>query len=200
MTQHCPPGRFLLLVGGGTLLYLSAFSPLRLWLQRMAGLAPPAAGPGGHNGPPHAAAGLNAAAAAPGAAAAAAAGGNPNGGGGGGAADGGHIAPADGGDAAGGGVAAAGGNAAPRRGGVLRELQALLIGFFTSLLPGDSMMSTLVPELAHRQAHLWTAWPLDSLLCNVTIYEKHATFPFSLIDSVLLTISPDFATFLQAGT
>jgi hypothetical protein len=132
----------LLLVVGGALLYLSAFSPLRAWLQRLAGVAPAApANPGQNPGqnPAAAAAGGGGGGANPNAGAGNAAaadgvqpgGGNANGG----VADGGHIAPAGAGAAAGGPAAGAAGGPA-RRGGVLRELQALLVGFFTSLLPG----------------------------------------------------------------
>ena len=32
-TQHCPPGRFFALVIGAAVLYISASSPLRRWLQ-----------------------------------------------------------------------------------------------------------------------------------------------------------------------
>ena len=45
-----------------------------------------------------------------------------------------------------GGDDAAGAAPAPRRGGVLREVRALLIGFFTSLLPGAPCQ--LVPVIA----------------------------------------------------
>mmetsp|Transcript_18218 Transcript_18218/g.54803 ORF Transcript_18218/g.54803 Transcript_18218/m.54803 type:complete len:652 (+) Transcript_18218:3557-5512(+) len=108
--QHCPPGRFFALVLGAAVLYISAFSPLRRWLQRITGMVP-AQG-----------------AAAPGGAGIAAGAGNGNGGAG--------AAPAAA-AAQGGGVAGAPAAAAvPRRGGVLREIRALLIGFFTSLLPG----------------------------------------------------------------
>ena len=39
--QHCPPGRFFSLLIGAALLYLTSYTPLRRWLQRMAGLHPP---------------------------------------------------------------------------------------------------------------------------------------------------------------
>ena len=154
--QHCPPGRFLLLVVGGALLYLSAFSPLRAWLQRLAGVAPaapanPGLNPGLNPGQNHGGGGGGAGGAAnPNAGAGnavAADGGQPGGGnanGRGGAADGGHIAPAG---APGGPAAAAAGGPA-RRGGVLRELQALLVGFFTSLLPGAGLTWSLFSKIS----------------------------------------------------
>lgn len=43
--QHCPPGRFLSLLVGAGVLYLSSYTPLRRWLERLAGLQPPAAAP-----------------------------------------------------------------------------------------------------------------------------------------------------------
>ncbi len=39
--QHCPPGRFFSLLIGAAVLYLTSYTPLRRWLQRMAGLHPP---------------------------------------------------------------------------------------------------------------------------------------------------------------
>ena len=87
--QHCPPGRFMLIMGVAMLLYLAGFAPFRQALQRAMGLdmpvprrpgvAPPADGVQG-----------NAQAAAP-----------------------------------------------QPPGGFLHEVQSLLVGFFTSLLPGE---------------------------------------------------------------
>ena len=39
--QHCPPGRFLMLMGGGALLYLTGLGPLQRALQRVVALALP---------------------------------------------------------------------------------------------------------------------------------------------------------------
>ncbi len=55
IAQHCPPGRFFSLLVGAALLYLTSYTPLRRWLQRMAGLHPPPvaaqAGAAGVGGP-----------------------------------------------------------------------------------------------------------------------------------------------------
>jgi hypothetical protein len=75
--QHCPPGRFLVLLVGGLVLYVAAQTPLVNYLQRLAGVGR-----------------QDVAAGAP--------------------------APAPGG----------------RGAAILRELRALVVGFFTSLLPG----------------------------------------------------------------
>ena len=40
--QHCPPGRFLMLMGAGALLYLTGMGPLQRALQRLIALALPA--------------------------------------------------------------------------------------------------------------------------------------------------------------
>ncbi|PSC70961.1 SCAN domain-containing 3-like isoform A [Micractinium conductrix] len=129
--QHCPPGRFLMLLGVGLLLYLTATEPVRRFLNRLAGVQAPgaaaraAAAPaaqqqqgqqGGADGAPAAQPADQPAAAADGEAPAA------------GAVPAGAAAP---------GAAAAGGEQqAVRRGGLLREVQALVVGFFTSLIPG----------------------------------------------------------------
>ena len=120
------------------LFYLAGLTPLRQYLQRLAGLAPPPR-PGGPAAPPpaghpHPQAGGPNAAAAGNVGNADQAGGGPN-----------HGNPqAQGGlPAAGnpphaGGNPAAGGVAGVRPGiGLLQELQAFLVGFLTSLLPGD---------------------------------------------------------------
>lgn len=113
--QHCPPGRFLLLALGGMLFYLAGLTPLRQYLQRLAGLAPPPR-PGAP--PPH-----PPAAGPPGGAAPAPGQGGP---------------PAAGNPLHGGGNPARGGVARVRpAGGLLNELQAFVVGFFTSLLPGE---------------------------------------------------------------
>lgn len=82
--QHCPPGRFLLIMGGALLLYLAGFAPFRQALQRMLG-----------------------------------------------------VEVAQGGNAAPGGNPPAGNAPRPAPGGILHELHSLLVGFFTSLLPGE---------------------------------------------------------------
>lgn len=88
--QHCPPGRFLMLMGGGALLYLTGLGPLQRALQRVVAMALP---------PPMRApqAGQAGAAGQPG--------------------------------------------AAPQW-SFLSELQAVIVGFFSSLIPGD--MSPLI--------------------------------------------------------
>ncbi|KAL3137454.1 hypothetical protein ABBQ38_004745 [Trebouxia sp. C0009 RCD-2024] len=60
--QHCPPGRFLMLMGVGALLYLTGLGPLQRALQRLVALAlpapmrtPQAGGQGAPVGPPPAA-------------------------------------------------------------------------------------------------------------------------------------------------
>ena len=131
-----------MIVIGGALLYLSAYSPLRRWLQRTAGVGGRAPAPGA------AAAAGNAA--APGGAAAA--GQDPNGGPGAAPGGGGGqgAAPGDVGGAAD-AAAAQGGPAAaapPPRRGMVQELQALLIGFFTSLLPGCGQQANTIKKLA----------------------------------------------------
>lgn len=56
--QHCPPGRFLMLMGGGALLYLTGLGPLQRALHRVVALAlpppmrAPQAGQGGAAGQP----------------------------------------------------------------------------------------------------------------------------------------------------
>lgn len=108
--QHCSPGRFLLLVIGGLLLYLTTLTPLRRLLHRLVGLPQPGMVP------------MPAAAQQQGPL-----GGRPGAGG------------AEGQQA---GAAADAGAAGPQQAavrqppGLLRELQALVMGFFTSLLPG----------------------------------------------------------------
>lgn len=86
--QHCPPGRFLMLLAVATLIYLTGLTPLRQMLQRLA----------------------NVNLAQPGPAAGAAAGGGAN-----------QPAPA-----------------APRQWSFLAELQAVVVGFISSLIPGET--------------------------------------------------------------
>ena len=151
--QHCPPGRFLMLVGAGLLLYLTATEPVRRFLNRLAGVQqpappvpraapqppaqpppqqPPQQQPEGAAGGPAAAGGaeqpqLVNAAAAPAAATGAGAAAAPAAGEQGGQAG---QQPA---------VQGQGQQQAqhPHRGGLLREIQALVVGFFTSLIPGE---------------------------------------------------------------
>ncbi|BDA42997.1 hypothetical protein COCOBI_04-0050 [Coccomyxa sp. Obi] len=114
--QHCPPGRFLLFATVGLALYVMGPAPLRRAWQRLLAMLPPMHEPGQQDP------GLGGAAAP--AAAPAAANGN---------------APAAAAGAAGAppAVPAAAGVAAPQRPrGLVQELQALVVGFFTSLLPG----------------------------------------------------------------
>ena len=144
--QHCPPRRFFILVGLGLLLYLTATEPVRRLLNRLTGLHQPAAaaqpgdaqpaaaapppqqqrqqGQAGGDAPPQAAAQPEAV----GGAAAA------------GALQDGAAAPAAGAGAppAGGQPPAQQGGQPPvqQGGGLLREVQALVVGFITSLLPG----------------------------------------------------------------
>lgn len=156
--QHCPPGRFLMLVGVGLLLYLTATEPVRRFLNRLAGVQPPApAGPPQPRGPPQqqgqgqqqeqqqgGEGGGEAAAAGPagqqGAAArpAPAAGEAP-------AVGGAPAAAAPGAAGAAGAAAPAGDQLAVQQGGggLLRELQALVVGFFTSLIPGTRRVLAL---------------------------------------------------------
>ncbi len=146
--QHCPPGRFLMLVGAGLLLYLTATEPVRRFLNRLAGVQQPVpqaqraaqppqqpegaaagpAAPGGAEQPANAAA---APAAAAGQAAAGAAAGAPAAG----EQEDQARQPAAG---QGQGQRQQAQQAQhPHRGGLLRELQALVVGFFTSLIPGE---------------------------------------------------------------
>lgn len=131
--QHCPPRRFLMLVGLGLLLYLTATEPVRRLLHRLTGMhqqpAPPpqqpAAAPGGQQeqagdgGGPGAAeaargAGPGPAAPPPAAAPAAAQAAQPD------------L-----------GAGAPGQQQPPQQGGgLLQELRAFVVGFITSLLPG----------------------------------------------------------------
>ena len=121
VVQHCPPGRFLLLALGGMLFYLAGLTPLRQYLQRLAGLAPP---PRPGAAPPHPPAPPPAGAHPP-AAGPPGAGAAPQGG------------PQGGHPPAGGNPAAAGVARVRPAGGLLHELQAFVVGFFTSLLPGE---------------------------------------------------------------
>ena len=68
----------------------------------------------------------------------------------------------------GGGVAAAAAvPAAPApRAGILREVHALVVGFFTSLLPGYAWDSTLTP--AQAQAHVLLCFWSQPATQNVT--------------------------------
>ena len=84
--QHCPPGRFLMLLAVATLVYLTGLTPLRQMLQRLANVNLAQPGPG------------------------AAAGGGAN-------------QPAF---------------AAPRHWSFLAELQAVVVGFISSLIPGQT--------------------------------------------------------------
>lgn len=87
MYQHCPPGRFFMLMGGAALLYLTGLGPLQRALQRLVALAmptpirPPQGGQPGAEGQP---------------------------------------------------------GAAPQW-SLLGELQAVIVGFFSSLIPGWNM-------------------------------------------------------------
>ncbi|KAL0023201.1 hypothetical protein WJX79_001368 [Trebouxia sp. C0005] len=85
--QHCPPGRFLMLMGGGALLYLTGLGPLQRALQRVVAMALP---------PP-------------------------------------MRAPQAG------QAGAAGQPAASPQWSFLGELQAVIVGFFSSLIPGWNM-------------------------------------------------------------
>ena len=91
--QHCPPGRFLMLMGGAAVLYLTGLGPLQRALQRVVAMAlpppmrAPQAGQAGVAGQP---------------------------------------------------------NAAPQW-SFLGELQAVIVGFFSSLIPGD-MSRRIVPH------------------------------------------------------
>ncbi|PRW44897.1 hypothetical protein C2E21_6177 [Chlorella sorokiniana] len=173
--QHCPPGRFLMLVGAGLLLYLTATEPVRRFLNRLAGVQQPgAAAPRAAQqqpGQPPAqqqqqpAEGGAAGAAAPGgadqpanaAAAPAVAAGQA-------AAGAGAAAPAAGeqeGQARQQPVAQGQGQPPaqqaqppehPHRGGLLRELQALVVGFFTSLIPGWNVNPDDAAAIAAAQA------------------------------------------------
>ncbi|KAK9796233.1 hypothetical protein WJX73_000170 [Symbiochloris irregularis] len=80
--QHCPPGRFMLIMGGAILMYLAGFAPFRVAMQRAMGIDPRRRG---------------------------------------------RVRGA-------GNTGVGGDMAAPA--GVLQEIQSLLVGFFTSLLPG----------------------------------------------------------------
>jgi hypothetical protein len=125
--QHCPPGRFFMLLGLGLLLYLTATEPVRRFLNRLVGVqrAVPA-GPPQPPQQPQQQQGQEAAGVAGEQPAAAAAGDaaqpQPDG-----------AAPAA---PPAGGVRALPAAGAEQRGGLLRELQALVLGFFTSLIPG----------------------------------------------------------------
>ncbi|CAL8469004.1 g8545 [Coccomyxa elongata] len=114
--QHCPPGRFLLFATVGLALYVMGPAPLRRAWQRLLAMLPPMHEPGQHDaglGGAGAAAAVPAAANGNAPAAAAGAAGAP------------PAAPA---------AAAVAGPHRPR--GLVQELQALVVGFFTSLLPG----------------------------------------------------------------
>lgn len=91
--QHCPPGRFLMLMGIGALLYLTGLGPLQRALQRLVALALPAptrAPQAGQGAPP------------------------------------GPLPPAP-------------------QWTFLGELQAVIVGFFSSLIPGVCMGSCISP-------------------------------------------------------
>ena len=107
---------------GGAAFYLAGLTPLRQYIQRLAGLAPPQAAVRPPGNPPVGAqppAAGNGGAAAP-------AGRNP-------AELGGAVLNGRPDEHLGNGR----GNAAAPAGGLLHELQAFVIGFFTSLLPGE---------------------------------------------------------------
>ena len=148
--QHCPPGRFALVATVGLTLYLTGLAPLRRLLRRLASLVPalhmplqpgpPGAGDPPVARPPNAPPGPPRNAAAGGAAGAPAPdvfGVGPNGGAGG---------PPGAGDRAGAHGPAPLQALAQR--GLLHEVQALLIGFFTSLLPGAPRCTGICPERA----------------------------------------------------
>lgn len=97
--QHCPPGRFLLVLAVAASIYLTGLTPLRQMLLRLARVNlpqagwPPAAAPAAANAPAAAAGHAEAHAAAP---------------------------------------------AAAPRWSFLAELQAVVIGFISSLVPGEN--------------------------------------------------------------
>lgn len=146
--QHCPPGRFAVVAVVGLTLYLTGLAPLRRLLRRLTGLIPAlhlhqggrpgvADGPPGGPHPDGVPRGGPPGAAPPGAP-----GGPPDIFG----VDGG--VPAPGGAAPGRGAAPGGPPPNPAEGGFVRELQALVIGFFTSLLPG-------APALGRADVCVW---------------------------------------------
>lgn len=173
--QHCPPGRFLILVGVGLLLYLTATEPVRRFLNRLAGVQPPApAGQPQPRGPPQQQGGEGggeapaapaapdeqqgaAAPPAPAAGDAAAAGRAP-------------AAAAPGAAEAARAAVPAGDPLAAQQGGggILREVQALVVGFFTSLIPGMcvcvSVSGCCAPSVVHLVLIAWA--PVDAWLCR----------------------------------
>lgn len=168
--QHCPPGRFALVATVGLTLYLTGLAPLRRLLRRLASLVPALhmplqPGPPGAGDPPVA----RPPNAPPG---------PPRNAGAGGAAE--APAPDVFGVGPGGGPGGAPG-AEDRAGahgpaplqalaqrGLVHELQALLIGFFTSLLPGAPLRTGTCVCMG---VLAWQHSNRCSRECRVTLYK-----------------------------